>query len=448
MSQCSRYHAIHILDQCQKNEQPVDLLLEPGLQKFADARDRNLLKALVFGVLRQRGTLDWLLAKLSSTPLPRLHPTILQALRVGAYQILFLDRVPVSAAIHSTVEAVKLMGQPRWLTGFVNGVLRNTDRRRAELLAIVESGKMPAEARCNHPDWLLKRWRQRYGIAGMTSICESNSRPAALCLRVNTAKIAVPDFLARAAEKGLKVEEGTLVPAAVYVKEAGAVVDLPGYDEGYFFVQDEIAQCIAGLIEPSPAGKYLDACAGLGGKTAVLAGLAALPAHVVAVEPQRLRQGLFKENMARLGWQDVQLFEGSLQEYALSQPAGEFAAVLIDAPCSGLGVTGRHPDIRWQRQAEDLLVYQATQGAILRQAASLLADGGVLVYATCSTEPEENEAVIDLFLRDFPQFVIENVVGSLPASARQLVDEAGFLRTVPGIHGSDGFFAARLQRVA
>ncbi|MDD5757590.1 MAG: 16S rRNA (cytosine(967)-C(5))-methyltransferase RsmB [Desulfobulbaceae bacterium] len=447
MSQCSRYHAIDILDQWQKNEQPVDLLLESRLLKFADARDRNLLKTLVFGVLRQRATLDWLLAKLSSTPLPRLHPTILQALRVGAYQILFLDRVPVSAAIHSTVEAVKQMGQPRWLTGFVNGVLRNTDRRKVELLAIIESGKMPAEARCNHPDWLLKRWRERYGTAGMTALCASNSRNATLCLRVNTAKITVSDFLARLAEQGLEAETGALVPEAVYVNEAGAVADLPGYGDGWFFVQDEIAQCIGGLVLPCPAGEYLDGCAGLGGKTAVLAAIAATPAKVVAVEPQRLRQGLFKENMARLGLQDVQFFAGSLREYALSQPARKFAAVLIDAPCSGLGVTGRHPDIRWQRQAEDLLVFQTTQVAILREAAPLLADGGVLVYATCSTEPEENEEVISLFLQEFPSFAIENAAGSLPASARHLADEAGFLRTVPGIHGSDGFFAARLQRV-
>lgn len=447
MSQCPRYHAIDILDQWQKNEQPIDALLEPRLQKVADARDRNLLKAMVFGVLRQRGTLDWLLGRVSSTPLPRLNHSILQSLRVGAYQILFLDRVPASAAIHSTVEAVKKMGQPRWLTGFVNGVLRNLDRRRLEFTEIVQDGKMPAEARCNHPDWLLKRWRERYGVAGMTTICQSNNRTATLCLRVNTATIAVPDFLALLAEQGLKAEAGVLVPEAVYLAEGGVVADIPGYADGCFFVQDEIAQCIAGLILPCPAGEYLDGCAGLGGKTAVLAGLAAAPGNVVAVEPQRLRQGLFQENMARLGLQDVQFFAGSLDEYAVNHPVRTFAAVLIDAPCSGLGVTGRHPDIRWQRQAEDLLIFQATQLSILQEAAPLVVGGGVLIYATCSTEPEENEEVINLFLQDFPSFVIENASASLPVSAQHLVDEAGFLRTVPGNHGSDGFFAARMRRV-
>jgi len=447
MSPCPRYLAIDILCQWQQSEQPVDALLEPRLQTMADARDRNLLKAMVYGVLRQRGTIDWILGRLSSTPLPRLKPSILQALRVGAYQIFCLDRVPLAAAIHSTVEAVKKMGQPRWLTGFVNGVLRNLGRRRQEFMEDVRQGKAPAAALFNHPDWLLKRWRDRYGVSGMAAICRSNSETARLCLRVNTAIISVPDFLGVLVEKGISAEPGALAPEAVWLEEGGAIADLPGYAEGWFFVQDEIAQCIGGLILPCPAGNYLDGCAGLGGKTAVLAGIAPDGVNVIAVEPHRLRQGMFQENMARLGLKGVVLFSGTLAEYAASRAPGDFAAVLIDAPCSGLGVTGRHPDIRWQRQADDLPTFQANQLAILHEAVPLVAGGGVLVYATCSTEPEENEAVIALFMKAFPQFAIENAAGSLPLASRHLVDESGFLRTIPGFQGSDGFFAARMKRI-
>jgi len=447
MSQCPRYLAIDILCQWQQSEQPIDALLEPRLQTMADARDRNLLKAIVFGVLRRRGALDWILGRLSSTPLHRLKPAVLQALRVGAYQILFLDRVPLAAAIHSTVEAVKKMGQPRWLTGFVNGVLRNLGRRGPEFLEEVRAGQAPAEALFNHPGWLLKRWRKRYGVSGMTAICRSNSETARLCLRVNSAAITVVDFLSILAGKGLCAEPGVLVPEAVWLEEGGAIAGLPGYAEGWFFVQDEIAQAIGGLLFPCPAGNYLDGCAGVGGKTAVLAGIAPEGGKVVAVEPHRLRQGLFHENMARLGLKDVALFSGTLAEYAASSAPGDFAAVLIDAPCSGLGVTGRHPDIRWQRQEDELSAFQSNQLAILQEAVPLVASGGVLVYATCSTEPEENEAVIARFLKDFPQFAIENAACSLPPAARHLVDEAGFLRTTPGLHGSDGFFAARMKRI-
>lgn len=446
MPKCPRYLAIDILCQWQQSELALDALLEPRLQTVADLRDRNLLKALVFGVLRQRGSLDWVLGRLSSTPLLRLKPQVLQALRVGAYQILALDRVPTAAAIHATVEAVKTMGQPRWLTGFVNGVLRNLSRRKAEFQAALSAGKAPAEALLNHPDWLSQRWRSRYGEAGVAAICLSNSQPARLCLRVNTAMITVADFVGLLAAKGVAAEAGTLAPASVWLEEGGAVAELPGYNEGWFFVQDEVAQLIGGLILPCPAGNWLDGCAGVGGKTAVLAGLAPAGVKVVAVEPHRPRQLLFQENMARLGLQGVALFAGTLTEYAASRP-GEFAAVLIDAPCSGLGVTGRHPDIRWQRREGDLLGFQAKQLAILREAAPLVAKGGVLVYATCSTEPEENEAVIALFLQELPQFAIEQAAGSLPGAAQHLVDGAGCLRTIPGAQGSDGFFAARMQRI-
>ena len=447
MKQCPRYLAIDILCPWQQAEQSIDALLESRLRVLAELRDRNLLKALVFGVLRQRGSLDCLLGRLSSTPLQRLKPAILEALRVGAYQILYLDRVPMAAAIHATVEAVKEMGQPRWLSGFVNGVLRNLGRRRQEFLNEIREERAPAAARLNHPDWLLKRWRTRYGVAGMEAICQSNSRVSRLCLRVNTAIIAVVDFLCALAAKGILAEAGALAPEAVWLLEGVAIADLPGYGEGWFFVQDEIAQVIGGLILPCPKGDYLDGCAGVGGKTAVLASFAPDGVTIVAVEPERHRQRLFHENMTRLRRPDVALFCGSLGEYAAGSGRSDFAAVLIDAPCSGLGVTGRHPDIRWQRQEADLLGFQAKQLALLQEAAPLVAEGGVLVYASCSTEPEENEVVIDLFLEKFPQFVLENAAGSLPPAAQHLVDAVGFLRTVPGSPGSDGFFAARMLRI-
>lgn len=445
MSKCPRFLAIDLLCQWQQGGQPMDALLLPALQELADTRDRNLLKAMIFGSLRERGALDWALSRLASSPLPSLKPIILAALRVGAYQLLFLERVPHSAAIHTTVEAVKQLRQPRWLAGFVNGVLRNLARRRQEFLAAIQAGKAPAEALHNHPAWLLARWQTRYGLPGMAAICQSNSQPARLCLRVNSARISVDDYVALLAAQQIGVARGVYAAEAIWLEESGGIADLPGFSEGYFFVQDEIAQLIAGLILPFPAGNCLDGCAGLGGKTAVLAGLLPAGTSIVAVEPHPPRQRLFQENMARLGLDRVELFPGTLAEYG-GRAAGGFGAVLIDAPCSGLGVTGRHPDIRWQRHPADLPKFQAKQLAILAEAAPLVVPGGVLVYATCSTEPEENEAVVAQFREQFPQFVVDNAAGSLPPAARPLVDGHGFLRTVPGHQASDGFFAARFRR--
>lgn len=440
-----RFLAIDTLCQWQQGTQPVDAYLEPHLHGLTDPRDRSLLKAIVFGTLRERGTLDWVLGRLSSSPLSRLKPSILQALRIGAYQLVSLERVPPAAAIHATVEAVKAQGEPRWLVGFVNGVLRNLGRRREEFLDLLKEGKAPDEALFNHPAWLLKRWRDRYGAQGMAAICRSNSAPARLCLRVNTAKIALPDFMEALASRQIQAEPGRYLAEAVWLDQVGAITELPGYQQGWFLVQDEIAQLIPGLLIPSPPGKCLDGCAGLGSKTATLASLVAKAGQVVAVEPEPRRQRLFQENMDRLGLPGISLSAATLEEFA-ARASETFAAVLIDAPCSGLGVTGRHPDIRWQRQEMELHQFQRKQLAILQAAAHLVSPGGVLVYATCSSEPEENEAVVARFLEAFPGFVSESAAQSLPLTAQGLVDGQGFLHTTPGRQGSDGFFAARLRR--
>jgi len=446
MAPCPRSLAIDILCQWQQEALPIDTLLEPRLRDLADGRDRSLLTALVAGTLRNRGAIDWLLGRLSKTPLPKLKPAVLQALRIGACQLLYLDRVPQAAAIHATVEAVKRQGEPRWLTGFVNGVLRTVARGREEFHQALSAGAAPAEARYNHPPWLLNRWRQRYGDDGMTAICRSNAQPGRLCLGVNTTRCTVSELVTTLVARQIEVTPGRYHSESLWLDQGGAVTELPGYCEGWFWVQDEIAGLVAGLVLPFAPGDCLDGCAGLGGKTAALAAIVPQGSRVLAVEPQPRRQQLFAENMARLGLAAVPLHQGTLAEFAQANNAS-FSAVLIDAPCSGLGVTGRHPDIRWQRKESDLALLQARQVAILDEAAGLVAPGGVLVYATCSIEPEENEAVVTLFREAHPQFIVEDAAASLPAAAKVLVDEQGFLRTLPGHYGvSDGFFGARMRR--
>lgn len=445
---CPRSLAIDILCQWQQDELPIDTLLEPQLCTLVDSRDRNLVRAMVAGVLRQLGVIDWILVQLSKTPLPQLKPLILQSLRIGVFQILFLDRVPQAAALHATVEAVKRKGEPRWLTGFVNGVLRTVARGKDSFLQAINTGDIPLEARHNHPNWLITRWQERYGSEGMEAICRSNSQPARLCLRVNTTRTTVAELVKALVDRSLEFSPGKYLPESIWIDHAGAVTDLPGYNEGWFLVQDEIAQLVAGLVMPFVSGRCLDGCAGLGGKTATLAGIVPEGSRVFAVEPHTRRQQLFRDNMARLGLSAIPLYNGTLAEYA-AQISERFTAVLIDAPCSGLGVTGRHPDIRWQRKEMDLSLFQAKQVMILSEAAALVAPGGVLVYATCSTEPEENEDVVALFRQAYPQFIVENVSSSLPEGARPLVDKQGFLRTLPGHdNNSDGFFGARMRHVS
>jgi 16S rRNA (cytosine967-C5)-methyltransferase len=411
-----------------------------------DQRDRQLLHSLVFGVLRWRGYLDWLIAKFSTHPPAKMKCRTRQALRVGLLQLLFMDRIPVAAAINETVLALKAARQPAWLTGFVNGLLRQVERRRAEIASPWHRAEeLPLPARLSHPAWLLDRWLSRYGLEMTMAICAADNTPPVLCLRVNTRKVPVERFLEICRQAGLDPQQGAFAPAAVRLPGyRGPVSAIPGYGEGFFQIQDEAAQLVSLLLAPAEAGNYLDACAGLGGKTTHLAEL--LPAHsrVTALEPSQKRIDQLRANLDRLGMAaEVTIVAGELE--SLLKPRTElFRGILVDAPCSGLGVIRRHPDIRWNRTAEELERYQEKQLALLSQAAQLLAPGGVLVYATCSTEPEENEQVIERFCRSQDDIAGSDCREFLPAAAAGLVDGQGYLRTLPGGQEMDGFFAVRL----
>ena len=446
MSKSPRLVAIEILVKWSQTGVSIDLLVMNS-PKFQDQRDTNLLKAILFGVLQKYALMEWVVERFSKQPLKKIKKNVLHALYVGIYQVLFMDRVPASAAVNETVKAVKKLKQPRWICGFVNSILRNVERQKNQLLVEIELNNITNQARLNHPAWLIHRWKKRYGEAQMEAICTANNCRSALCLRVNTCKISVEKYANLLRNKDIGYSPGKYCLEAIWLNgEIGMIEELPGYGEGYFWVQDEIAQLLSYLLGPFNIKKtYLDCCAGLGGKTAAIVQLAAQESRIIAVEPNEMRIKLLGENMNRLDVNGVSVFHGTLQEF-LHKTDEDFQAVFVDAPCSGLGVTGRHPDIRWVRAEEDLQSYQQKQLAILGTAARLVSPGGILVYATCSTEPEENDQVIEKFLAKNPLFSIQDGRLSLSKKAHSLVDANGFIKTLPGDQLSDGFFACRLVR--
>ena len=435
--------AIDILCQWERDHRPIDQFLDARQrqEEMADPRDQQLLFALVYGVIRWRGYLDWVLGRFSRHPLNKMKLRTRQALRVGTLQLLFMDRIPPAAAINETVAALKQSRQPGWLTGFVNGVLRTIARQPDLPRPQDPDSDLPKTARFSHPQWLVDRWEKRYGQEGCAAICRANNSPPILCLRVNSRAISRTALQEMFAAAGIAARPGLFSPEALLLDDfQGAITRLPGYVQGFFQVQGEAAQMAGRLLMPlQPDGSYLDGCAGLGGKTSHLAQELPAGAKLLAVEPNRLRVKRLRDNLARLQLADrVQIIEDILENIN-----GTFSGILLDAPCSGLGVIGRHPDIRWNRTAADLGRYQKKQLALLDTAAHLLAPAGLLVYVTCSTEPEENELVIEKFLAAHPEFTLENAQASFP---EQLVDQAGFFRTLPGEHGLDGFFGARLRK--
>ena len=381
-----RYIAIDILCRWEENRLPVDQLMEQhaGDAALADIRDRQLLQALVFGVLRWRAYLDWVIGRFSRHPVNKMKSRTLQALRVGIFQLFFLDRIPPSAAINETVQALKDMRQPKWLTGFVNGLLRSIERQRPDLPTPFNGKALPDSAALSHPEWLIDRWLKRFGGPGAAAVCRANNSFAPLSLRVNTTRTTRDAFLELLAAAEIEAVKGRYSPLAVRLTGySGPVVQIPGFSDGLIQVQDEAAQLVSTLLGPlRPNGTYLDGCAGLGGKTSHLAQTLPAECRLFAAEPNAGRLQKLRENLARLHLGGaVHIVEGKL-ESLLPAMREKFTGILIDAPCSGLGVIRRHPDIRWARNPADLERYRGVQLEILAGAALLLKPGGVLVYCT------------------------------------------------------------------
>jgi 16S rRNA (cytosine967-C5)-methyltransferase len=412
-------------------------------QNNLPSNERNLTMQLVYGVLRQRDVLDRALSLLSTTPIRKLDPFVHQALAVGLFQILFLTRIPESAAVNEAVNSCKTAKIHRRLHGFVNGVLRQAIRTKEELLQKSATNNKK-DAILNHPDWMVRRWQTLFGKEATATFCANNNTPPILTLRVNTTRISRTEYLAQLATDEIAALPGEFSKDSIVLPDfSGSIASLPGYDPGFFQVQDQAAQIATTLLAPyKEQGNYLDGCAGLGGKTShLLQELIPRGAHVHAVDPEPFRLNKLEENIQRLFSEaPLTIYKKSLLDLNQSE-LPLFDGILIDAPCSGTGVVGRHPDIRWNRQLEDLAIYQSEQLALLSHAATLLTVGGILVYATCSLEPEENSEVTQRFLQNNQNYELTDCSDLLPESAHQFVRN-GFFNPLPTAT-IDGFFAAR-----
>ena len=445
----SRSLAIHCLTQWSGTDKSIQHFIDTLIHSSElQTGDRQLAVMLVMGVLRRQQYLDTILSRFSNTPLRKMKPLTLAAMRIGVYQICFLERIPDSAAVNETVKALKNSRQPGWLLKFINGTLRAIAREKQTLPQPTTAGPNNGPI-LEHPDWLTKRWCRNFGLQKMEEICRINSLEPELCLHVNRSRTGTKKLAELFARASIACRAGKYAPDSLILPgHRGAVTALPGFKEGLFQIQDQAAQLSCLLVRPlTQGGCYLDGCAGLGGKTCSLVGSLPPEATLFAVESDQRRTRLLAENLARQKLSGrVTTFHQNLQNFSASNPQ-PFDGILIDAPCSGTGVIRKQPDIRWNRHPEDLAAYQISQLSLLKTAAALLASGGVLVYATCSLEPEENEQVIEQFLASTAGFTLTNCRDFLPDSAASLVDNNGFFKPLP-TEEIEGFFAARLVRDA
>ncbi|RII28929.1 MAG: 16S rRNA (cytosine(967)-C(5))-methyltransferase RsmB [Geobacter sp.] len=447
MTTTSRSAAFEILLRIEKERSYADILLDHELTHGTlQGPDRGLLTELVYGVLRRQGTLDHVIDQFASQKTGRLERSVHILLRLGIYQLLYLDRVPTAAAVHATVELAKTLA-PR-ASGFINAVLRQTDRERQNIRFPDPVNKPAAylAAAWSEPAWLTARWLEQLGMEEAESLARTMVEPAPLTIRVNTLRATRDELQARLADEGADTTPCRYSPDGLRIVSPVAIGRLAGFREGLFTVQDESSQLAAIFLSPAPGERILDLCAAPGGKTTYLAQLMGNSGTVLASDIGARKLRLVEETARRLGINTITT--SSIDATKPPTPlAGErFDRILVDAPCSGLGVIRRNPEGKWWKSPADITALARTQRTILRNAARILPAGGTILYGVCTTDREENEAVIEDFLSEQSGFVLEDLRELFP-DHRELFTEEGYFRSWPHRHGMDGFFAARLRKI-
>lgn len=436
----ARKLALRILDEIDASKDFSHIVLNRTLAQFeVEPLDRRFASQLVFGVLENKLLLDYYIRKLSKVRFSRIDSTLVNILRLGLYQLAFLNKIPDSAAVNESVKLAKKLG-PREANS-ANGLLRTFVRGGCKI-DLPDENKHPVTAlsiKYSHPEWLVEMWLNAYGFAFTQQLLKANNATPSLTLRTQTLLISTEELAKKLTEQGVICEAVSWMDEGIVIKSLNhlSIADLVGYDDGWFQVQDLSSMCVGKYAGVKPNDLVVDVCAAPGGKSSHVAQLMGDKGKVIARDLIDEKCDLIKENINRLKLNAivVEKFDARLCDETLIQKAD---VVLVDAPCSGLGIIRRKPDIKYNKTLEQLAELERIQTEILDQAAKYVKINGCLMYSTCTLNPKENQEIIKSFLVRDDAFEIE----ALPSS-----DEEGFLTFFPHQHGTDGFFIAKLKRI-
>ena len=409
-----------------------------------NSADRRLVTDLVYGTVRRSRSLDALIDQLGKKKAHQQPPDLRTILHLGLYQLRYQERIPPSAAVNTTVELAKENGF-KGLAGVVNGLLRQYERLATSSGEPLQLPVEPVErlgVLHSFPDWIIQIWLEQLGVEETEQLCEWFNQSPTIDLRVNILRVSIEDVETAMQSAGVDVRRVPPLPQALrVVGGTGAIQQLPGFSEGWWTIQDSSAQLVSHLLNPQRGDVVIDACAAPGGKTTHIAELMADEGKIWACDAKASRLKKLKENAQRLQLKSIQICTGDSRNF--SQFTNSADSVLLDAPCSGLGTLHRRPDIRWRITPETVHELSILQGELLEQAATWVKPGGVLVYATCTLHPQENEGVIQPFLERHPHWQIEPPVPHSPLSAFSMPQ--GWIKVLPQQHQMDGFFMVRLK---
>lgn len=421
-----------------------------------DPRERRLGMELAFGSMRRKKTLDWCIVKAAGRSVQDIDPLARSLLRIGAYQLLFMSRIPAHAAVSEAVESARRLAHSG-MAGFINAVLRRIASPRFDpgFPDPVDEPVKSLAVTLSYPEWLAESWIGEFGPETAKRMLEAGNEAPSVVLRANTLRVSrdeLAERLGSATRKDADANAGAATQPGLYAPEALRIVgpiesveSLPGFAEGLFSVQDESSMLVAHVLgRPS---LVIDACAAPGGKATHIAELARDESRVVACDVSARRVALISESARRLGLRSVEAIERDARELP-AEWAGKADAVLVDAPCTGLGVLARRADARWRKEPHDVAQLARLQAEILNAAAACVAPGGVLVYSTCTVGRAENADQAETFLQNHPDFRPSPLAQYMPSDAAKALCDGGshMLQLLPGISETDGFFIARFAR--
>ncbi len=437
-----RAKAVKILSRFERSDSYLDKLMEHELaDSELNSLDKSLLTELVNGVIRWKGKLDWVLTGFYFGDYQKNLNLVKNAMRVALYQIQFLDKIPLYAAVNEAVELVKKL-QGEKTAGMVNGVLRNIARN-------LEGVRYPVKEEdlvyyysviYSHPRWMVKRWLDRYGEADTERLLQRNNLRPHVPIRVNMLKSTPHEVLDYLHNNNIYHYQSFFLENSITIKAPNrSVTSLDLFRDGKITVQDTSASLATMLAAPAEGQTVVDLCAAPGGKSFYMAEMMKNNGRIIAIDKYDSKLALIREGADRLGITCIETLAGDSEEMAIEAVPD---IIFADVPCSGLGTLSKKPDIKWKREREDIVQLTAIQKRILENAARYVRKGGAVVYSTCTIEPEENEEIVTGFLQAHPEFELDPADKYLP----QNVCSDGYMRLLPHIHKIDGAFAARLRR--
>ena len=433
--------AVKILNRIERTDSYLEKLLDAELRSDElNDLDKGLLTEIIHGVMRWRLKLDWVLTGFFHGNFTKAEVNVRNCLRVALYQILFLDRVPHFAAANEAVEFIKRIRGEK-TADLVNAVIRNILRslNKIHYPTAEEDPIKHLSVVYSHPAWMVKRWVSRYGFAETEKLLIANNEKPELTLRVNRLKADVPTMLSYLEQHQVPYTKSPYLDYFVKVRHLADISQSEAFRQGLFTVQDESAGLPCLLLSPQHGERIIDLCAAPGGKTTFIGEMMKNTGEIVSVDKYESKLHLIKENCDRLGIRNVKFVVDDGTTYG----GGIADRVLVDAPCTGLGVLSKKPDIKWKREPEDIGALTTLQLQLLQNAARLVKPSGVLVYSTCTTEPEENFELVRRFMDLHPSFIIDDPKRFVPA---ELTSPEGGVNTLPSRHQMDGSFAVRLTR--